>query len=224
MLSTKILDFLFNLQFPVELPHGIEVMNPFTDAETKEIVKLFYSKYYNDNNARYCIIGINPGRFGGGVTGIPFTDPIRLEKDCHIKTNWPRKQELSSVFVYEMINAFGGPEAFYKKFYFTAFSPLGFVRGRKNLNYYDDKILAERIVPFAVECFRMQLAWGLHTSVAFCLGEGTNFKFLSKLNMTYQLFDKIVPLSHPRFIMQYKLKTKEIYINKYLQEFLPLSM
>ncbi len=219
MLSDKILAFLFNLQFPFDLPAGVEVMNPFSDNETARIVKLFYNKYYSDNNSRYCIIGINPGRFGGGVTGIPFTDPIRLEKDCHIKTDWPRKQELSSVFIYDMINAFGGTEAFYNKFYFTAVSPLGFVRGGKNLNYYDDKTLAEKIVPFSVECFRMQLAWGLQTSVAFCLGEGTNYKFLSKLNMTYKLFDQIIPLSHPRFIMQYKLKTKDDYINKYLHEF-----
>lgn len=219
MLSNKILSFLFNLQFPIELPDGIEVMNPFADAETAKIVEIFYNKYYNDNNARYGIIGINPGRFGGGVTGIPFTDPIRLVKECGIENPWPRKQELSSVFVYDMINAFGGPKAFYDRFYFTAVSPLGFVRGGKNLNYYDDKVLVERIVPFTVECFRLQIALGLQTSVAFCLGEGTNYKFLSKLNMTYKLFDKIVPLSHPRFIMQYKLKTKDEYIKKYLQEF-----
>lgn len=223
MLSNKILDFLFNLQFPFDLPSGVEVMNPFSDKETARIVSIFYNKYYSDNNPRYCIIGINPGRFGGGITGIPFTDPIRLVKECGIDNIWPRKQELSSVFVYDMINAFGGPEAFYMKFYFTAVSPLGFVRGGKNLNYYDDKVLAERIVPFAVECFRLQIAWGLQTSVAFCLGEGTNYKFLSKLNTTYKLFDKIVSLSHPRFIMQYKLKTKDDYINKYLQEFSQLE-
>src|SRR5687767_6226571 len=82
MLSNKITDFLFNLDFPVELPPGIEVMHPFLDAETARIVEVFYNKYYGDDNPRYCIIGINPGRFGGGVTGIPFTDPIRLEKEC----------------------------------------------------------------------------------------------------------------------------------------------
>ncbi|MCW3113361.1 MAG: hypothetical protein JWR18_1757 [Segetibacter sp.] len=219
MLSNKIIDFLFGLQFPVKLPAGVEVMNPFADDETARVVKIFYNKYYNDDNLRYCIIGINPGRFGGGVTGIPFTDPIRLEKECGIENNWARKQELSSVFVYDMINAFGGPEAFYGKLYFTSISPLGFTKAGKNLNYYDDKLLAERIVPFAVDCFRKQISWGLHTSVAFCLGEGTNFKFLSKLNNEYKLFDKIIPLSHPRFIMQYKLKTKDVYIDKYLQEF-----
>lgn len=223
MLSKKILDFLFNLQFPFDLPQAVEVMHPFVDPETARIVRIFYDKYYSDSNSRYCIIGINPGRFGGGVTGIPFTDPIRLEKECGINNNWQRKQELSSVFVYDMITTFGGVEAFYNKFYFTAVSPLGFIRAGKNLNYYDDKVLIDKIIPFAVECFRLQISWGLETSVAFCLGEGTNYKFLSRLNMTYKLFDKIIPLSHPRFIMQYKLKTKDNYINKYLQEFLPLS-
>lgn len=219
MLSNKILDFLFSLQFPFDLLNGVEVMNPFSDEETARIVRLFYNRYYNDDNPRYCIIGINPGRFGGGVTGIPFTDPIRLEKECGIENNWQRKQELSSVFVYDMINASGGVGAFYNKFYFTAVSPLGFTKGGKNLNYYDDKVLIDKIVPFAVECFRLQISWGLHTSVAFCLGEGTNYKFLSKLNFTYKIFDKIIPLSHPRFVMQYKLKMKNVYIDKYLQEF-----
>jgi Domain of unknown function (DUF4918) len=194
-------------------------MQPFADAETWRVCQLFYNKYYNDDNRRYCIIGINPGRFGGGVTGIPFTDPIRLEKECGIQNNWQRKQELSSVFVYEMINAFGGLQVFYNQFYFTSISPLGFTKAGKNLNYYDDKVLTERIVPFAVDCFNKQIEWGLHTSVAFCLGEGANYKFLSKLNNEYKLFEKIVPLSHPRFIMQYKLKTKDVYIEKYLQEF-----
>lgn len=219
MLSTKITDFLFNLQFPVDLPTCVEVMNPFFNVETARIVETFYNKYYQDNNPRYCIIGINPGRFGGGVTGIPFTDPIRLQKECGIYNTWPRKQELSSVFVYDMINAFGGPAAFYGKLYFTAVSPLGFTKDGKNLNYYDDKLLADRIVPFAVDCFKKQIGWGLNTAVAFCLGEGANYKFLSKLNDTYKLFEKVVPLSHPRFIMQYKLRTKNDYINRYLQEF-----
>lgn len=220
MLSEKILDFLFNLQFPVELPGGVDVMHPFIEEETARVVELFYNKYYNDDHPRYCIIGINPGRFGGGITGIPFTDPVRLRKECGIENKWQQKQELSSVFVYDMINAYGSPEAFYSQFYFTAVSPLGFTKAGKNLNYYDDKVLAERISSFAVDCFQKQLEWGLHTSTAFCLGEGKNFKFVSKLNDEYKLFDKIIPLSHPRFIMQYKLKTKNDYINKYLQEFL----
>ena len=223
VLADKIIDFLFNLQMPVQLPAPIEVLHPFSSSETARVVKIFYNKYYSDNHPRYCIIGINPGRFGGGVTGIPFTDPIRLTNECGIENSWPRKQELSSVFIYSMINSFGGAEAFYRQFYFTSVSPLGFTRAGKNLNYYDDKLLAEKITPFAVDCLRRQIAWGMETSVAFCLGEGDNFKFVSRLNSTYHFFDKIIPLSHPRFIMQYKLKTKELYIEKYVNEFSKLT-
>ena len=88
----------------------------------------FYTKYYSDNNKRILLLGINPGRFGGGVTGIPFTDPVRLEKVCGIKNDFQKKQELSSVFIYEMIEAYGGAEKFYKQFYISAVSPLGFVK------------------------------------------------------------------------------------------------
>jgi hypothetical protein len=218
-LSDRILSFLTQLEIPVSLPKGVEVMNPFSDAETLRVVKQFYRQYYNDIKPRYCIVGINPGRFGGGVTGIPFTDPIRLERECKIEISWPKKQELSSIFIYDVINAFGGVEKFYAGFYFTAVSPLGFTKNGKNLNYYDDKELVKSIVPFSVDCFRKQIDWGLNTSVAFCLGEGTNYKYLVKLNNEYKFFDKIEPLSHPRFIMQYRLKRKEEFINNYLTAF-----
>jgi hypothetical protein len=217
--ADKILSFLFNLQFDVSLPQDVEVMHPFNDAETRRICELFYHKFYNDNDPRYCIIGINPGRFGGGVTGIPFTDPIRLRQACGIENSWAARQELSSVYVYDMIEAYGGATDFYKKFYFTAVSPLGFTKHGKNLNYYDDKTLAESIKPFAADCLRKQLSWGFHSSVAFCLGEGANYKFLQKFNKEHGFFKEIVPLSHPRFIMQYRLKTKDVFIAKYLEAF-----
>lgn len=85
--AEKIIHFIQRLQFPITLTDDIEVMNPFMDKETLFICKTFYRKFYNDNDQRRMIIGINPGRFGGGVTGIPFTDSIRLEKDCGIETH-----------------------------------------------------------------------------------------------------------------------------------------
>ncbi|MFI5224347.1 MAG: DUF4918 domain-containing protein, partial [Nitrospirales bacterium] len=65
------------------------------------------------------ILGINPGRLGAGLTGIPFTDPLKLQNICGIENTLPKKAELSADFIYTMISAFGGPEAFYKKFYFS---------------------------------------------------------------------------------------------------------
>ena len=110
-----------------ELPAGISIMNPF--KENKNIITTsaaFYNKYYGDNNARHLIWGINPGRFGAGLTGVPFTDPKRLIEKCGLLYQGELAHEPSSVFVYEVINAYGGPEAFYKKFYINSICPLGF--------------------------------------------------------------------------------------------------
>ncbi|MEP6595740.1 MAG: uracil-DNA glycosylase family protein [Ginsengibacter sp.] len=214
--ANHILSFIKELSFPFQLPHDINVMNTFFNEDVMELCVSFYTKYYSDNNNRHMIIGINPGRFGGGVTGIPFTDPIRLQNDCGIYNSWAKKQELSSLFIYEMINAFGGLDIFYRHFYMTAVSPLGFTRHNKNLNYYDDKNLENGIKDFVVDCMNRQLQFGISRNVAFCLGDGKNYKYVSKLNEQYKFFEKIIPLSHPRFIMQYKLKKKEEYIAHYL--------
>lgn len=217
LFSEQILRFYKNVKFDIPLQRGTEVMIPFSDKQTLAACRSFYTKFYHDNSIRRMIIGINPGRFGGGVTGIPFTDPIRLEQSCGITNDWPKKQELSSLFVYEMIEAFGGPATFYKKFYITSVSPLGFTQQGKNLNYYDDKQLHQAIRPFVMDCFKRQFKFGIDRSIAYCLGDGKNFKYLQQLNQEEKLFDKIIPLSHPRFIMQYKLKAKSEYVRKYLE-------
>ena len=215
--SERIIHFYKHVRPPGNFPDHVEVLMPFENKQVLESFKTFYQKFYHDNNSRYIILGINPGRFGGGITGIPFTDPIRLQQACGIDNDFVKRQELSSVFMYEMMQAYGGVESFYKKFYISSYSPLGFVQNGKNLNYYDDKTLAESINPFAVQCLNQQLEWPVHRHIAFCLGDGKNFIYLTKLNKEYRFFEQIIPLSHPRFIMQYKLKQKQDYINKYIE-------
>lgn len=216
MLSDKILFFLFNLQLPFKLPKGISTLDAHKNTEVQQACTAFYQKYYNENNQRSLILGINPGRFGGGVTGIPFTDPIRLQNVCGIENNFQKKQELSSVFIYEMIDACGGAKKFYHEFYISATSPLGFIKDGKNLNYYDDASLLESIEPFAKDCIEKQLCFGINTDVCFCIGERENFKYLSIRNRKYKWFNEIKALPHPRFIMQYKLKKKDEYIKQYI--------
>lgn len=218
LISKQILSFLLELDLKATLPKDVEVMNPFKNKDTYDICKKFYNKYYSDDKSRHLILGINPGRFGGGITGIPFTDPIRLASVCGIENSFQKKQELSSVFIYEMIASFGGAESFYNQFYITSLCPLGFTKHNKNLNYYDDKILESNIKDFVIQSLEQQLKFGAHCNVAFCLGEGKNFKYLSRLNNEMKFFDKIIPLPHPRFIMQYKLRKKDEYIERYLRE------
>jgi len=223
--AEKILDFNSSLSLDNSiLPEGIEVMNPFRDENSALINKLtssFYNKYYNDNHSRKLILGINPGRLGAGATGIPFTDTKRLSGDCNIPVSEIRTHEPSSVFVYEMINAFGGPDLFYKSFYISSISPLGFVKINEkgkalNFNYYDRMDLQNAVIPFILKTLKQQLEFGIDTQTCFCLGTGKNFKFLKKLNAEHHFFEKIVPLEHPRYIMQYKSKQKLDYIEKYL--------
>jgi hypothetical protein len=200
-------------------------MNPYRDNPgILPVVSLFYNKFYNDQSNRKLILGINPGRFGAGVTGIPFTDSKRLAERCGIIIPGLNSYETSSVFIYDMIEAFGGTEKFYKKFFVGAVCPLGFTsaidRGKSiNYNYYDSPALLNTIKDFIVSNIKKQVDLGIEREACFCLGTGTNYKFLSHLNNELHIFKTIVPLEHPRFIMQYKLKLKEAYIEKYLSAF-----
>jgi hypothetical protein len=92
------------------------------------------------------------------------------------------------------------------------------VKDDKNLNYYDVKSLALKLSGFMIEQLRRQISWGIDTSVGFCLGEGENYKFLKNLNAQHHFFKTIIPLPHPRFIMQYKRKQLTHYIGLYVEK------
>src|SRR5687767_697997 len=175
-----ILSFYQNLKPAFVTAPGIVTMNPFSDTESWQYTKLFYDKYYTDTLPRTMIFGINPGRFGGGITGIPFTDPVRLQEACGIMNPFKKQAELSSVFVYQMIDAFGGPREFYSRFFITALSPLGFTKDGRNLNYYDDRQLLISIRPFIGKAIEQQLKI-FPSSVAYCMGEGTNYKIFERI-------------------------------------------
>lgn len=219
MFADKVLKFYKQLQIPESLPRGVEVLNPYQDKTAFRLCTSFYRKFYNDDNDRFVIFGINPGRFGAGLTGIPFTDPVKLERQCGISNDLSMKAELSADFIYRMIGAYGGTEKFYGKFFINSVSPLGFVRDGKNLNYYDDTMLAKSLAPFILRSLHQILAMGVNRDVVYCLGEGANFKYLTRLNAQEKLFGEIIPLAHPRFIMQYKRKSIDRYVDDYLLKF-----
>lgn len=214
-----IIKYYNNLEIPGLSIPNLEILFPFKDEEVKKVIDIFYRKFFSSGNSRRMLIGINPGRFGGGTTGIPFTDPINLENVCGIENNFQKRFELSSRFIYDMIEQFGGPGAFYDQYYFYSVSPVGFTRGGKNFNYYDDKKLKEELEPYIVEHMNMQLEMGMDRELAFSLGQGRNLKELLELNQKYNFFKKIIPLPHPRWVMQYRLKKKDFFIKEYLKSF-----
>lgn len=223
--ADKVISFNKHLDFSGTLPPNIKIMNPFkNNGVAISTTTEFYKKYYNDNNSRQIILGINPGRFGGGITGIPFTDPKRVIEKCKLKFAGELAHEPSSVFVYEVIDAFGSPEAFYKKFYINSVCPLGFTLTGKNgkdvnYNYYDSKELTNAVHDFIITNIKKQISFGIETDTAFCFGTGKNEKFIRELNEEKKFFKTIIALEHPRYIMQYRSKNKKFYIDKYLTAF-----
>ncbi len=220
--ADKIIAFNRQLEYHGGLPQGFRVINPFMEnPETMLVMKAFYQKYYNDPNQRRFIIGINPGRHGAGVTGIPFTDTKRLESVCGIRMKSAHTHEISSVFIYDLIEAYGGANSFYGNFYINSPFPLAITRETKNgqwlnANYYDDNELFNTVKPFMIESLKKQITIGLDTSIVYILGK-KNASFIRMLNKETSLFEHMVELEHPRYIQQYKSKDKASYIDKYLK-------
>ena len=224
--ADKILAFNDRLDLdPALLPDAISVMNPFRGehaATIRDVTSRFYRKFYADHDPRHLILGINPGRFGAGVTGVPFTDTKRMKEVCGIDMGIDPTHEPSSVFVYEVVDAFGGPVSFYRKFYINSVCPLGFTRANEkgnevNYNFYDDRQLQEAMTPFIIDCIERQIGFGAATDRCFCMGRGKNFKFLNALNKMQGWFGVVVPLDHPRFVVQYRSRRMAEYVQQYVQ-------
>lgn len=218
--ADQVIEFNKKLNFKGNLPKDFQVLNPYLDnPETLVVMQKFYQKYYNDSNQRKFVIGINPSRHGAGVTGVPFTDTKRLETVCGIKMESAHTHEISSVFIYHMIAAYGGAAEFYRDFYINSPFPLAIVRKSKgswiNANYYEDKELFRDVKDFMIDSLKKHISLGLDTSEVFVLGK-KNANFISKLNEEAKLFHQMTVLEHPRYIQQYKSKEKDLYIDKYI--------
>lgn len=217
--AEHLFDFYTSLQPLQTLPNQVQWLYPQQSEEVLLVVKRFLHKYFNDTKKRQLCLGINPGRFGAGVTGVNFTAAKQLTEDCNIDHPFKKGSEISAEFVYAVINAFGGPEKFYSRHFIGSVCPLGFVKGGKNINYYDDRDLQLAVEPFIVESIEKQLSFPVLRDRCLCLGGEKNFRYLAGLNSRYQWFREIVPLPHPRFIMQYRRKEIAPFIQMYLDAF-----
>jgi Domain of unknown function (DUF4918) len=204
---------------PPAVPAGVEVMNPYADERVRAYVRAFLRRYFDDNVPRVLVLGINPGRFGAGITGVTFTDPVALADLCGIANELPRRRELSSIFIYDFIERFGGIRRFYRHFFLTAVSPLGFTRRGRNRNYYDEPELVRAVTPFITRSIERQVALGGQRDHAIVLGKGANLRFMQRLNAEHGFFRQLHALEHPRPIMQYRRRRLEEYFASYLEVF-----
>lgn len=204
---------------PPRVPAGIAVMNPYADPAARRYVKAYLDAFYADDRPRLLAFGINPGRFGAGVTGVTFTDPVALADACGVANALPRRREISSEFIYRFIDAAGGVRAFTRRAFLTAVSPLGFTRRGINLNYYDVPALARACTPFVVASVERHLAMGGRRDRAIVLGAGKNAEWFGRLNAEHGWFTRLDALDHPRFIMQYRRKRLDEYVERYVRTF-----
>ena len=214
--STRAITYFCNLKAPHLNSSGVELINPYEKDDVKEIVKNFYTKFYNDQNERLFIIGINPGRFGGGLTGISFTDPVALRQHCDIENRFGDRKELSSKFIYSAIEKFDGTKKIFSKVFLTALYPFAIIKNGRNYNYYDEKSLAEALRAEIIKNIERQINFGARRDLVILLGKKNADYFLT-INDEYNFFKKIIVLEHPRYIMQYKLKQIDSYIHKYYE-------
>ncbi|MCW8803864.1 MAG: DUF4918 family protein [Ignavibacteriaceae bacterium] len=213
--STKAIKYFNNLKTPKIKNLGIEIISPYEKTVVKEIVKKFYSKFYADEMGRIFMLGINPGRFGGGLTGIAFTDPVALRESCGIENSLGNRKELSSKFIYSVAEKFAGADKFFSKVFPTALYPFAIIKDGKNYNYYDDKSLADKLKTEIIKTVELQIEFGARRDFAILLGK-RNAEFFYPINENHKFFNRIFVLEHPRYIMQYKLKQIDRYIKKYI--------
>ncbi len=220
--ADRIIAFNKNLSYTKALPEGFDVLNPFQNhPETVDAMSRFYRKFYKDQQQRHLILGINPGRHGAGITGIPFTDTKRLEQYAGI-TMEAHSHEVSSVFVYDMIDAYGGATDFYSDCYINSPFPLALLQEKKpgrwiNVNYYDDASLFAQLKDYMVETLRKHIAIGMNQDKVLILGK-KNAAYLKPLIEEHQLFQEILVVDHPRYIQQYKFKQRDEYIAQYIHK------
>lgn len=209
--------YYFELDPPRSLPGDVQWLHPQKEKEVRTVINRFYKKFYDDEDERMVMLGINPGRFGAGVTGVNFTAPRQLKQNCGIDHSFKDQSELSAEFIYEMIESFGGPLRFYKQVFIGSVCPLGLMKHGKNVNYYDEKPLLSYLQPFIVQTIDNLLKGVKYNNTCIAIGGEKNFKFLSGLNASHKWFENIIPLPHPRFIMQYRRPYKLDFLQQYHQ-------
>jgi hypothetical protein len=221
--SSFLLQYYTFLQPPERLPNDIQWLFPQKEEAVQGIIQQFFRKFYDDTEGRVLCLGINPGRFGAGVTGVNFTAPKQLIQNCGIEHPFKTQSEISAEFIYSVIEQYGGPELFYRHFFIGSVCPLGFVQHGKNINYYDDKMLLQTVEPFIVKSLQQLVDHNIDDTQCICIGGEKNFRYLDNLNKEYNWFKTIIPLPHPRFVMQYKRKNLQEYVQQYLDVLTSIS-
>lgn len=206
-------------------PSGYIYLNPYQSDQKAMVIDAatrFYTKYFSDNRKRRLILGSSPARRGTAITGIPFEEAEWIQEALGVDFESFHISRSSSTFLENIMNLYGGRENFYNDFLMSFVCPIGLARinengNEVNVNYYDNKKIEKAVTPLIVSSIQKLITLGIDDTVCYCIGSSGNYQFLTKLNSKFNLFKRIVPLEHPRYITQYNNDKIEFYTNKYIE-------
>lgn len=176
----------------------------------------FYQKYYADKQGRHFIFGINPGRFGAGLTGVPFTDPLRLETECGIENKLPKSGALFPDFCLAIYSWLWWNSDFCPIFLHHFAIALGLCAQWRE---YPRLLRRPATCPQrrAVYCVEPADATAISPLEIrpFASVKARIMPILKKLNEREGFFREIIR-PHPRWIMQYRRKRVEEFVERYV--------
>ncbi|HZL11862.1 MAG TPA: uracil-DNA glycosylase family protein [Prolixibacteraceae bacterium] len=188
---------------------NVGILSEFLDNKNNIIE--FHKKYVQPNSPKIVMCGINPGRRGAGITGIPFIDTNSLSKMLPDISN--PKTEKSAKFFFSIIEEFG-INGFYRNVHVTNMSWFGFYELDKgtNINYNS---LPTEIQNDLIDKFVEEMDF-INPNVIIPIGDIVNWELLYNLKVKNRLNAEIGPrLYHPA----YRLVDRKTYIEtltKYL--------
>lgn len=182
-----------------------EICIPSDFIFNKDGINAFWEKYYRNAVPRIMICGINPGRYGAGKTGIPFLDFMSLFR--LIPGIERRDSEKSAGFFFEVVSDFGA-ESFFKTFYVTNFSSVGYLRNGKNFNYHD---LPQAALEIVENNFLKEIDVVAPTHVV-SLGEAVHNSVRKLLPAS---IDCSLRLPHPSWIATYRANDMNRWVLEY---------
>jgi len=171
----------------------------------RQVMDDFWRRFYPEELPRHVICGLNPGRFGAGLTGVPFTDFQTLSR--WMPSVERQDTEPSAQFFAQVVAAVG-VEAFFRRFYVTNVSAVGYVKDGRNLNYHDLPAgaleVVERRFVEEMEIVRPQQIIALGRQV-----ERSIKRLMPNVVVSY--------LPHPAWVSTYRKAAQHDWIERYLR-------
>lgn len=186
---------------------NIGILSEFLDNKNNIID--FHKKYVQPNSPKIVMCGINPGRRGAGITGIPFIDTNSLSRMLPGISN--PKSEKSAKFFFSIIEEFGINE-FYKNVHVTNMSWFGFYKldNGTNVNYNS---LPEEIQNILIDKFVEEMNF-IKPDVIIPIGDIVNWELLYNLKVKKRINAEI---GHRLYHPAYRLVDRNTYIDTLTQ-------